>query len=338
MSTITAVVRYTRRPLAALTAVFVCVLLPAWAICAVDAYTWSRAGDGAVPWTPLGSVTWTWSHAWPWALAVTLWCVVVWVATAEQARRGARRRWVPFGITAAILVLWSTLGLVGATTRDLFAVDQDPSAWATTGYSLGWPGPADHAPLTWSAGDRVALSPDARFFHLPDVTAHIRLPIVTPLVALVAVWFVALVAGRGVSISSTTSTWPSRALAVVALGLPAVAALGAATWAASGDVGGSWDRAHVALDLRPVALAMLVGVLTVGAGRVGWAVTVAMITPWTLRHVHSWWEQQVDQIGVVALGGLGAVLLASCIVPAARAVGRLDGAPEQPAEHTVVVS
>ncbi|HWJ85496.1 MAG TPA: hypothetical protein VNR62_08705 [Cellulomonas sp.] len=264
-----------------------------------------------------------WDAAWPWVLRVTLWCAVLWIATVEQARRG--RTWLPLVGAGIVVACWTAVGSFGIWTMSYEGPVRPPLV-DQLGSAVGWPGPEGSDWLQ-------------RCF-VGGCSTHVRPAIVTPVLLAAALVVTATLAARSVTARErSSSTARSRTVAGAVLGGSALVSLAAAAWLGVPDsfVGGD-ALLEVADAMTPVLLAAWVGLTTVGAGRIGWAAFAGSLVGWTWTWLETWWEYQEDGMLARGLLGTAAAVLVALVVPASRAMGRLDrDAPPVPSAPAAVV-
>lgn len=268
-----------------------------------DALDQAAAGEWAWPVDPTSIAR---SAAW-WALSVSLWCAVVWVASVRGARRG--HPWRAAGLGATIVVAWAF-----AAGRSFL------QAFMTTGWYVPWPGPVPG--LTY-------LDP-----HDPqgEPSLALRPGVLVPIALVATLAVVALLARRhAIRHPEAERVSPSPAARRTALAVllpPAVAALVAATLVQVPD-----DDSMTALQryvdgvVNPgagLALAVLAALLLGGAGAGGWillgVVQLSVVGPPVL----AWLRGGPDLLLATAALGTLAVALAAAVRPAAAALPRLD--------------
>ncbi|WP_421733286.1 hypothetical protein [Cellulomonas sp.] len=244
-----------------------------------------------------------------WALEVTLWCAVAWVASVRQTQLGHPRR-VP-ALATAFVGTWTLLAWWSVHV-----------ALTDSGWYVPWPGPVLGAAYAQVDGPfeeySVVLRPGA------------ATPLALVAAVLVVVWFSRRHTRTTVLVADVRA--PSRrayATGCAVLGPPAVAALAAAVLLQTSFQDESLTALQRGVDglVTPGAglvLVMVSALLVAGTGRAGWlvlaVVQVAVAGPFALQ----WWAGGADEtLAAVALGTL-AVALAAAVHPVASAVSRLD--------------
>lgn len=308
------------RPLISLAAVGAGTLLATWLTLTVDSIV---VLDASVT----DAADYAWHQTWPWVLRATLWCVVLWIATVEQARRG--RTWLPLTVTAAVVIAWTALGSFGIWSMGYDGEGRTPALVDRIGWVVGWPGPDESNWLSWCVEQ--------------GCTKQVRLTIVTPILLAAALAVTAVLAARSVTARvPTSSTRTSRAVASVILGGSAIGCLAAAAWLGIPDWwGGDPTIGDITVELVdsmwPVLLAAAVGLLVTGAGWPGWITFGFTLAGWTWTWFDSWWNAQESGMLARAALGTAAALATALVVPTSRAIGGLDReAPAVPAAPAAV--
>ncbi len=257
-----------------------------------------------------------------WTLSLLAWAFVIWCAS--RSRAGSRTAWLP-GLLGAVLVTAgsaTTLGCIGGTA----------GVCEVGGYL--WPGPA--FPQRWNDG---SLDPGSAAWTFPLLAAGL----------LVLAAALGLRAGRlpddGASRRITAASRPATALAVVVLGLPATAAMLAATLAWRAAEGSSWRTANMVHTmpmltgrLVPLALALIAAVLLSGTGPLGLLATAIVALPVVAEPFRIWlshgWSAIVlgETTGLLPAIGLAVVVVAVALWrPAAAWAGTVLGPARVPA-------
>ncbi|WP_028049906.1 hypothetical protein [Cellulomonas sp. URHD0024] len=266
----------------------------------------------------LSSNAWGWPALTPgavlgvgarWAVSVTLWCAVCWVAVVSS--RPAVRRWI-VAVAAGVVVGWTAVG-----ARSAFATIDTVTWW----WLPSWPGPV--------APTYVAPANGANPLEVvPDVTV-VGPGVLMPLVLLAAVVATCLAAGR-------QPRWPVRArssmqgwaVASLALGIPALAIGAVSLYPAASPGDGTSLHDGIVFALADPGVSLLVAMVTVTllVGRTpgGTLVSVAVGLCATVPRAWGWSQGGSDTLlGTAAIGAV-AIAVAGCIGPAAAALTRLE--------------
>lgn len=238
-----------------------------------------------------------------WALSVTIWCAVCWVAVVATR---PPRRGLTTTVAVSVVVAWTALG-----ARSAFG---DGSGW----WLPWWPGPVSPTrtipDLARPAIDAVVVAPG----------------VLMPVVLLAAVAATCMVAARQPGPAVVRPRRPARAwgLAAFALGLPAtsIVALSLYPTIATDDglplsqrVGSAVIDPGAALLVAAVAAALLVG-----RGPGGTLVAVAVGLSVTAPRAVDWYRGGDDYLLATAALGALAIAVAGLVGPTAAALTRLD--------------
>jgi hypothetical protein len=250
-----------------------------------------------------------------WAGTVALWCAVAGVATSGPSGRAHPWR-LPVVMTALVctwaLVAWRTM-------------------WAMVRVDVPWLGPA---PGLTFGNDPYGSGSDP-FGSGSDPWLLPRPGLATPVLLIAALALSCWTAHRLARATATPpDAWPharSRLMASAILGPPVLAAaVFAIVLQVSSDEYLTLAERVTGALVSPgarIVLAVVAALLLAGTGRVGWVV-LGVVQLWAAGPlVLLWWSGGSDALLATAALSTLATGMAAAVLPTARAIGRLDGAP-----------